>query len=151
MLADKGYQGIQELCRAIIPMKRPPRGVLSLSDEAFNRSVSSDRILVENYFGRLSCLWSLFAVKLRLCLGLYDDYLHVAVALTNFHTKSHPLRQQDGDKYIQLHNRLLHIANEKLENRRKVLAGYHERRRRCLNHQFRGTQFGDHNTQGSAE
>ena len=111
VLADKGYQGLQDIVRAIIPIKRPPRGVLSMSDEAFNRRVSSDRILVENYFGRLSNLWSLFAVKWRWSLTMYDDFFQVAVALTNFHIKTHPLRSQDSDKYIQLRNRLLHIAN----------------------------------------
>ena len=61
LYADKGYHCLQEIRHAMIPVKRPPRGILSISDEAFNRRVSSDRIIPENYFARLTCLWSLFA------------------------------------------------------------------------------------------
>ena len=122
-----------------------------MSDEAFNSRVSSDRILVEKFFGWLCNLWSLFAVKWRWNLGLYDGFFRVADALTNFHIKSHPLWQQDGDKYVELRNRLHHIANETIENRRRVLSRYQERRRRRLNQQFRRNQFCSHRTLESTE
>ena len=82
---------------------------------------------------------------------MYVDFFRIAVALTNFHIESHPLGQQDGDKYVQLRNRLHHIANETIENRRRVLSRYQERRRRRLNQQFRRNQFGFHRTQESTE
>lgn len=58
LLADKGYQGILEMVRGITPKKKPGSR-LGLSDETFNRQVSSDHIFVENYFGRLCGLWNL--------------------------------------------------------------------------------------------
>ena len=149
VLADKGYQGCQEIFRTIHPIKRPPRGVLSMSDEAFNRRVSSDRIIVENWFGRLSGLWALFGAKWRWSGTIYDDFFRLAAALTNFHVKNHPLRAQDGDKYAQMRNRLAHIANQGIENRRRVLARYQERRRVRLNQEFRRRQHASHATEPS--
>ena len=144
VLADKGYQGLQELLRTIHPIRKPPRGVLSISDEAFNRNVSSDRIIVENFFGRLGSLWALFSTKWRWSNNLYDDFFQAGVALTNFHIKSHPLRAQDNEKFTRFRNRLAHIANENVQSRRRVLSRYQERRRVRLNQQFRRHQFSAH-------
>ena len=117
VIANKGYQGLQEIHQAIIPIKRRPRQVLSASDDAFNRQVSSDRIIIENYFGRLSSLWAFFSVKWRRSLNFYEDFFQVPAALTDFNITSHPLRARNGDKYVQFRNRLVHIANESTESR----------------------------------
>lgn len=147
VLCDKGYQGLLELLRAIHPIKKPPRGALSVSDEMFNRKVSSDRIIVENYFGRLCGLWTLFSSKWRWNEGLYDDFFRAAIGLTNLHIKSNPLRQEDVEKLAQFRNRLAHIANQAIENRKRVLARYQEKRRRNVNQQFRRSQFSGHRTE----
>ena len=51
MLVDKGYEGFSRSVRTIQPKKKPRGGVLSQEDLARNVKVSSDRVLVENYFG----------------------------------------------------------------------------------------------------
>ena len=51
VIADKEYQEELEFIRAIPPHKRPARGLLSFSEEAFNRKLSSDRIIVEMFLG----------------------------------------------------------------------------------------------------
>ena len=56
VLMDKGYQGAADVLRAVIPKKRPVRGPLSREDEEYNKKLSSDRILVENFFRRLGSL-----------------------------------------------------------------------------------------------
>ena len=53
---DKGYQGAADDLRAVIPKKKPVRGLLSREDEEYNKKLSSGRILVENFFGRLGSL-----------------------------------------------------------------------------------------------
>ncbi|KAJ0391521.1 hypothetical protein ATCC90586_011485 [Pythium insidiosum] len=58
MLVDKGYQGAFRVLRVIQPKKQPRGGVLTADDLARNRSVSSDRVIVENYFGRVCFLWN---------------------------------------------------------------------------------------------
>jgi len=65
VIADKGYQGAKEFIRTICPKKKPPHGVLSLEDESNNKRLSSDRIIVENFFGRMCGLWSLMSSKYR--------------------------------------------------------------------------------------
>ena len=51
VLADKGYQGSAEFCRVVHPTKKPHNGALSPAQISANRHISSDRIIVENYFG----------------------------------------------------------------------------------------------------
>ena len=63
LLADKGYQGAVEFVRAIYPWKKPPRWLLSAEDDAFNKKVSADRIIVENVFGRACALWAVLSAK----------------------------------------------------------------------------------------
>lgn len=77
LLSDQIFQGILEVLHSIHPCKKPIRDVIYLSDEADNRKESSDRIVVENYFGRLCSLWILLSRKWRLSEGIFDDfYLH---------------------------------------------------------------------------
>ena len=140
VLADKGYQGLAEFLRAILPIKKPRMGTLSLANEAFNRKVSSARIIVENYFGRLCSLWSLLSSKWRWSHSLYDEFFTIALALTNVHIKNKPLRHEDGEKFTRVRNRLSCIANEIAEKRKVALERYQSRRRAELNHRFRRDQ-----------
>ena len=57
VLMDKGYQCAPEYVRAIIPKKKPHGKLLPIDDESWNATVSSDQIIVENFFGRLTKLW----------------------------------------------------------------------------------------------
>lgn len=53
VLLNKGYPGVLEIFCGIAPKKKPAHGTLAILYEAFNIKVSSDRIIVENYFGHL--------------------------------------------------------------------------------------------------
>lgn len=50
---DKIYQGAAYFLHAVNPKKKPVRGLVSREDEAYNKKLSSDRILVKSIFGRL--------------------------------------------------------------------------------------------------
>lgn len=63
ILVDKGYQGIQKFLRGNHPAKKPQGDILSASEERFNKKVASDRIIVENFFGRSITLWSVSSHK----------------------------------------------------------------------------------------
>lgn len=52
-LADKGYQGDETHVCLLHPTKKPQNGLLSAFDTARNKKLSSDRVLVGNFFGRL--------------------------------------------------------------------------------------------------
>ncbi|RHZ31905.1 hypothetical protein DYB37_012428 [Aphanomyces astaci] len=58
VLADKGYQGIYHNFRAVLPLKKPVGGILTFAEQAKNDRITSDRIIVKNYFGRLKTLWA---------------------------------------------------------------------------------------------
>lgn len=90
VIVDKGYQQSLEIVHEINPIRRTPRGALSLSDEGFNRNVSSDQVLVENYFGRLSKLWTLCSSKGRWSLRMYDEFLRLQLDLQTIISSQSP-------------------------------------------------------------
>ncbi|OWZ09797.1 hypothetical protein PHMEG_00017446 [Phytophthora megakarya] len=79
VLVDKGYQGAGRVLRTIQPRKQPRGGTLDDEDIAHNKAISADRVLVENFFGRIVA---------RLC-----------TALTNYHVGLMPLRARDTEHY----------------------------------------------------
>jgi len=106
VLGDKAYIGCDSSFRVICPSKPSKNHPLTLEEKALNQKISSERILIENYFGRLV---SKFAVMKELYRGdhnLYDDLCHVCHALTNYHISLHPLRQADGNLYASFQTQL---------------------------------------------
>ena len=112
ILFDKGYQGAVDMVRAIYPTKKPPMRTLTLKQKAENKRISADRIIVENFFGRLCTLWDVLAAKYRWNENLYDDLFKLGVALTNFHVKFHALRAEDGEYYRKYKARMGQIGDE---------------------------------------
>ncbi|KAE8966539.1 hypothetical protein PR001_g28375 [Phytophthora rubi] len=99
ILADKGYQGLNDTMRVLDPKHRRPTVPLTLEEDNTNREISSDRIIVENYFGRLCTLWALASDKYRWKENKYEMYFRACVALTNVQVRVHPLRADDGEQY----------------------------------------------------
>lgn len=50
-MGDKGYQGIQRDCKAVLPHKRPKGGQLTEEQKAYNSRLSSVRVVVEHTIG----------------------------------------------------------------------------------------------------
>lgn len=134
ILADKGYQGAAEVLRVVHPIRVPLRGQLTPSQVEFNRKVCSDRIVVENFFGRMSSLWTVLSHKYRWNEGLYDDLFRMCLALTNCHVKNNPLRQADTVYFAGVRNRLRFVSNEQMEKRR----AYQERSARLRRERMNG-------------
>ncbi len=63
ILVDKGYQGCAKGVCIVTPKKTPPCGSLTTEEKEQNKNLSSDRIIVENFFGREYKLWGLMAKK----------------------------------------------------------------------------------------
>lgn len=53
MLVDKSYREILKFLRKLPPVKEQQGGLLSVSEERFDKRVASDHIIVENHFGCL--------------------------------------------------------------------------------------------------
>lgn len=53
IMIGKGYKGPSEFIRSISPKKKTIRDVLSGEEECRNINISSDSLIVENFFGSL--------------------------------------------------------------------------------------------------
>ena len=140
ILAHKGYQDLSESLRAILRLKKPPRGELIYADEAYNRSVSSERIIVENYFRRMCSFWSLLSAKSMWSHSLYDVFFQIGISLTNAHVNQATLRQEDSLKFTRIRNRLSHISNTITEKQHETVTRYQNRRRTEIKQRFRSVQ-----------
>ena len=69
---DKGYQAAAEFLRVNPPKKKPANGILSKEDTLFNKKVAADRIIVENYSGRMGNLWEVISLKYKWNGSTYD-------------------------------------------------------------------------------
>lgn len=143
IIVDKGYQGIKEFLRGIHPIKKPIGRCLTASENRYNRDISSDRIIVENFFGRLMSLWGVLSHKWRWSEEHYDMVLYSCVALTNLHIRYNPLRARDGEFYQKYKNRLLDIGTNTVQKRRMIQKAYRAKRKRDLNIQFRSLEDDD--------
>ncbi|ETN04217.1 hypothetical protein PPTG_14925 [Phytophthora nicotianae INRA-310] len=65
VLADKGYQGLADDFRVITPIKKRPLQQLTLDEGRTNDRIAHDRVIVENYFERLTTLWAMCSDKYR--------------------------------------------------------------------------------------
>ena len=112
VLLDKGYYGAFEIVRAIYPTKKPPNHMLSNALLSENHEISSDRIIVENYFGRLFSLCSVIVTKYIWKEEYYNQFMRICAALAKTHIGRNPLRTRDNAFYQTLRNKLYTIGVE---------------------------------------
>lgn len=85
LLADTGFVGIQhQHANCLIPKKKPRGGVLTDTDRAWNRLISSCRIVVEHAIGGMKRFRSVSDIY-RNKNGWDDQLVNVAAGLWNFH------------------------------------------------------------------
>lgn len=113
-----------ESLRGIHPKKKPQHGKISLDDERNNKKISSDRILVENYFARQRNFCNILNKKFRWSEELYDDIFFICLVLKNWHIKSNPLRREDLEFFQQTNNRQYDIGDSILTNRNATQQRY---------------------------
>jgi len=142
ILCDKGYQGAQEFLRVIHPKRKPKMRALSRQDELFNKTVASDRIIVENYFGRMCQLWNTCSSKFNWNETLYDTIMMVCVSLTNYHIMISPLRESNLQVVCQYKNKLYAIS-ESVSSKQQC---YKEKRSRVLQELFHEADDDDNDT-----
>ena len=135
---DKGYQGAADVMRAVVPRKKPLRSVMLLEDVRFNRKLSSDRIIVENYFGRLSQLWAILSRKWVRSEKLYDLIFGLGIAFTNYHVTLHSLKDVDGEWFTRHRNRLISIGATNKRKRAEAQSKYRKKRKLRLEIGYRG-------------
>lgn len=142
-----GILADHEMTRCLIPYKKPAKEVLFAEKGRVNKKLSSDRIIVENYFGRMMMLWNIMADKYKWSEQLYDTVAMMCISLTNVHVRNQPLRLNDGEWYGRYLNRLARIGADKKRKRAETQALSRKNRRQRLRVRFRSVTGLDDDTQ----
>lgn len=130
VLVDKGYQGAGRVLRTIQPKKQPRGGTLDRDDIARNKAVSSDRVLVENYFGRMCVLWKAVYATFKWNENRFDSVSRLCVALTNYHVGLMPLRARDNEHYDMVLARYQSMGERVRNQRARTQRHYRMRQQR---------------------
>lgn len=104
-----GYTGLEASFRKILPDKEPANGCLTSQQNVCNKKISSDRVLIEKYFGRL-CTFPLFGSKWRWDEHRNYRFLPFGVAFTNAHVVWNPLRRSDRASFNSIHIGFVFLA-----------------------------------------
>ncbi|KAG3089523.1 hypothetical protein PC121_g4300 [Phytophthora cactorum] len=115
VLVAKGYQGAGAVRRTIQQKRKPRDGELSHQDMTRNRLVSSDRVLDENYIGRVCMLWKVMYTTYKWLEVRYGMIARTCFALTNFHVSFMSLRNEDNKLYYSVLSRYQSMPEEARE------------------------------------
>lgn len=124
MLCEKAYKDAHDLIRALYLQKMTKQGYLSCSEKRSNKNVSSNGIIVENYFGGLVQAWYVMKLRYHLREKSYDTLLRLCFMLTNAHVECNPLRSLDGKNLESFLRRLFNeavIRQDKKQSQQVVL------------------------------
>ncbi len=92
ILADGGYLGIRKVYSGgIIPHRKPPGGRLTDQQRLDNMQLSSDRVIVERFFGRMKAYWAILQRPYRCDRDSVDSLAKLVVSLTNLKLRTAPL------------------------------------------------------------
>ena len=130
-LMDKGYQGARQYGRFLTPKKRTARCDLDDDDNRRNAKLQEDRVLVENYFGRLKTLWGMMEKCYAQSLDSYLDFMFVAASLTNYQIGLLPLCNTNANAEQNYKQRLLDVhAKASLKRAKKQRKRHHIKKAR---------------------
>lgn len=91
ILADSGYQGLQEYVDTILPHKKKPNKQLTKVQQKHNKDLGAERVICERYYGRLKTRYRIIATKYRNSRDEYSVVFKLCAALTNYNIILHPL------------------------------------------------------------
>ena len=70
-----------------------------MDELARNNRISSDRVIVENFFGRVCMMFGIMCGKYRWSREKFGLIVDFCFSMANFHIRHHPLREQDFNYY----------------------------------------------------
>lgn len=134
-MADKGYVGANNLPGVIMvhPHKKMSGKHLSPTQRQENRDIGADRIVCENFYGRLKTLSTVMRQRWTCDRERYPTTFGNCVALTNHHIlMGNPLRAEEQTWYLKHLEALKNAAKEKMEARKQHQITYQRKRQRRL-------------------
>jgi len=115
VLMDKAYVGAEERVRAIIPKKNPQ----TQTETSRNEKIGRDRVMCENYYGRMCALWGVISKKYRWDHQCYDKIFGICLALTNADVQTQPLHSDEHIIYHALLQEYKELAQAQLDRERR--------------------------------
>jgi hypothetical protein len=94
------------------------------ADNAYYRSLSKDRVVCENFYGRLLSLFGVIRNKYKYEHMMYDKLFVVCTCLTNYHLRKNPLRSDDRGYYKAVMQKRLDKALEKIRKEKESKERY---------------------------
>ena len=101
-----------------------------------NREIASDRVIVENFYGRMKLSFNIIDQVFRNDLVRFDTTFDVCVALTNFILTFKPLRAEDGDYHRKWLRKMNDAALAAVEVRKRQYSESKERRLARIRNNF---------------
>lgn len=96
LLFDKGYTGVNRYYpEAIVTQRKPIGRDLTSQENKFNHDVESDRVIVENFFGRMRAKCGILSMKFRSDRDVLPLVAKICISLTNISTRDQPLRANE--------------------------------------------------------
>lgn len=106
--------------------------MLCTEGQRSNQCIMHDRIVDENYFGRLCKFWTIMSAKYRWREKNYGKVVRICIALMNDHVHPHPHRAGEGDSYGNYLLRIGSCGRERSRMRKRQQSEYHARRKSTL-------------------
>jgi hypothetical protein len=126
ILADKGYIGeiASQWVHLVTPVRQPQNGYLGQEEIRHNRVLSRQRVIVENFLGRLSAKFHIMVRRWAFSEQLYPSVFRICCALVNFDMlrPRGALRAGDGTFYRKALTRA--IAKALVRERHPQQANY---------------------------
>lgn len=132
----------------MVPKKKPPKQPSATSDKKRKTEIAEDRILVQNWFGRLVGMWKIFVKLYHWSEEKYEDLFTVCAFLNNIHISYYPLRD-DGDDRLSNAMKKLHAIGVTASKRQQApQKQYKENHKKKLwSYQELGTQSNQTNNE----
>ena len=89
---------------------------LTREENARIKKIAKDRVICENFSGRMKRLFKIMELKYKWDENYYSDVFNICVALTNYHITKYPLRNEDGAYYKGV---LKGYTSDAIEKKRK--------------------------------
>ena len=97
LLADKGYVGSNALEGVNVHVPNKSTDILQLYDEKDSQDLSEQRVLCENFYGRVKSRYAFARETFRGSWSIHRVHFENVVALTNYHIQTHPLRNSNEE------------------------------------------------------
>lgn len=123
IMGDSAYTGADKHIRAFFIKKR---SLQTSSDRNLYEKLSNERVLIENWYGRMLNLWGIMRKTYTYEHERYDTLFSVLASLTNYSVLKSPMRNDEGVYYRQMVRQFIEEGKKRQEKRKQQRIKYQE-------------------------